>query len=40
MKTIIFGTTGIVGEGVPHEALLHSDVESVLVKLAKLLPLS
>jgi len=31
LKTIIFGATGMVGEGVLHESLLHPDVESVLV---------
>lgn len=31
VKCIIFGATGMVGEGVLHEALQHSDVESVLV---------
>jgi uncharacterized protein YbjT (DUF2867 family) len=31
IKTIIFGATGMVGEGVLHESLNHSDVESVLV---------
>ena len=30
-KTIITGATGMVGEGVLHEALLDSNVESVLV---------
>jgi uncharacterized protein YbjT (DUF2867 family) len=30
-KVIIFGATGMVGEGVLHESLLHADVESVLV---------
>jgi len=30
MKVIITGTTGMVGEGVLHECLLHRDVESVL----------
>ena len=31
IKAIITGTTGMVGEGVLHECLLHLDVESVLV---------
>ena len=31
IKVIITGATGMVGEGVLHEALLHADVESVLV---------
>ena len=31
IKPIIFGTTGMVGEGVLHECLKHNDVESVLV---------
>jgi len=31
IKTIILGTTGMVGEGVLHESLNHSEVESVLV---------
>lgn len=31
IKTIITGATGMVGEGVLHECLLHPDVESVLV---------
>ena len=31
IKTIITGVTGMVGEGVLHECLLHPDVESVLV---------
>jgi putative NADH-flavin reductase len=30
-KAIITGATGMVGEGVLHEALLDSNVESVLV---------
>ncbi len=30
MRVIITGTTGMVGEGVLHEALLHPDVEAVL----------
>ena len=29
IKTIIFGATGMVGEGVLHESLKHEDVESV-----------
>jgi len=31
INTIIFGATGMVGEGVLHESLNHADVESVLV---------
>ena len=31
IKAIITGATGMVGEGVLHECLKHSDVESVLV---------
>jgi len=31
MKVIIFGATGMVGEGVLHEALLDPAVESILV---------
>ena len=31
MKTIVYGATGMVGEGVLHESLRHTDVESVLV---------
>jgi len=31
LNTIILGSTGMVGEGVLHECLNHSDVESVLV---------
>jgi len=31
IKAIITGSTGMVGEGVLHEALQHPDVESVLV---------
>ncbi|HEY8782438.1 MAG TPA: NAD-dependent epimerase/dehydratase family protein [Mucilaginibacter sp.] len=31
IKAIITGATGMVGEGVLHECLLHSDVEAVLV---------
>jgi uncharacterized protein YbjT (DUF2867 family) len=31
IKAIILGTTGMVGEGVLHEALRHPDVTSVLV---------
>jgi uncharacterized protein YbjT (DUF2867 family) len=31
IKAIITGVTGMVGEGVLHECLQHSDVESVLV---------
>lgn len=31
IKTIVTGATGMVGEGVLHECLLHNDVEEVLV---------
>lgn len=31
MKAIITGATGMVGEGVLHECLMHPDVESVLL---------
>lgn len=31
IKTIITGATGMVGEGVLHECLLHPDVEKVIV---------
>jgi uncharacterized protein YbjT (DUF2867 family) len=31
LKAILFGATGMVGEGVLHEALGHADVEAVLV---------
>lgn len=31
IRTIITGATGMVGEGVLHECLLHKDVEAVLV---------
>lgn len=31
IRAIIFGATGMVGEGVLHECLNHADVESVLV---------
>ncbi len=31
INAIIFGTTGMVGEGVLHECLKHPDIESVLV---------
>ena len=31
IKTIITGTTGMVGEGVLHECLMHPDVDQVLV---------
>jgi putative NADH-flavin reductase len=31
IKAIITGATGMVGEGVLHESLLHPEVESVLV---------
>jgi putative NADH-flavin reductase len=30
LKVIITGVTGMVGEGILHEALLHPDVEEVL----------
>ena len=30
IKVILFGATGMVGEGVLHESLKHADVESVL----------
>jgi uncharacterized protein YbjT (DUF2867 family) len=36
IKAIITGVTGMVGEGVLHECLLHPDVESVLVINRKL----
>jgi uncharacterized protein YbjT (DUF2867 family) len=36
IKAIITGATGMVGEGVLHECLLHPDVESVLVINRKL----
>jgi nucleoside-diphosphate-sugar epimerase len=36
INAIITGSTGMVGEGVLHECLLHSDVESVLVINRKL----
>ncbi len=35
VKVIITGVTGMVGEGVLHEALLHPEVESVLVVTRK-----
>ena len=35
LKVIITGVTGMVGEGVMHEALQHPDVESVLVATRK-----
>jgi len=35
LKVIITGVTGMVGEGVMHEALLHPDVESVLAVARK-----
>ncbi len=35
LNVIITGLTGMVGEGVLHEALLHPDVESVLVVTRK-----
>ncbi len=31
VQAVITGVTGMVGEGVLHECLLHSDVEKVLV---------
>ena len=31
INAIVFGATGMVGEGVLHEALSHPSVESVLV---------
>ncbi len=31
IRAIVFGATGMVGEGVLHEALNHPDVESVIV---------
>ncbi len=31
IKAVLFGATGMVGEGVLHECLKHTDVESVLV---------
>jgi uncharacterized protein YbjT (DUF2867 family) len=31
IKAIVFGATGMVGEGVLHECLNHPDVESVLI---------
>ncbi|MBA4058194.1 MAG: epimerase, partial [Marivirga sp.] len=31
IRAIITGATGMVGEGVLHECLLHPDVENVLV---------
>ena len=31
MKAIVYGATGMVGEGVLHETLKHGAVESVLV---------
>jgi hypothetical protein len=31
IKTIILGATGMVGEGVLHKCLIHSEVESELV---------
>jgi uncharacterized protein YbjT (DUF2867 family) len=31
IKAVLFGATGMVGEGVLHEALNHPDVDSVLV---------
>ena len=31
IKAIVTGVTGMVGEGVMHECLLHPDVEQVLI---------
>jgi uncharacterized protein YbjT (DUF2867 family) len=31
IRAVLFGATGMVGEGVLHEALNHNDVESILV---------
>src|SRR5512144_1046945 len=31
IKAIVTGATGMVGEGVMHECLLHPDVEQVLI---------
>jgi len=31
LRVIITGSTGMVGEGVLHECLLHPNVEAVLV---------
>src|ERR1700742_1404524 len=31
IKAIVTGATGMVGEGVMHECLLHPDVEAVLI---------
>lgn len=31
IRVIIFGSTGMVGEGVLHECLLHPDIEKILV---------
>ena len=31
IKAIITGATGMVGEGVLHECLMHPDVETVLI---------
>ena len=31
VRAIVTGSTGMVGEGVMHECLLHPDVEKVLV---------
>src|SRR5690242_17465949 len=35
LKVIITGVTGMVGEGVMHEALMHPDVENVLAVTRK-----
>ncbi|MCI0611587.1 epimerase, partial [bacterium] len=35
VKAIVTGATGMVGEGVLHECLLHNDVEEVLVIVRK-----
>jgi hypothetical protein len=40
IRTIITGVTGMVGEGVLHECLLHPDVEQVLVINRKLCGIS
>ena len=31
MRAIVTGATGMVGDGVLHECLLHEDVEQVLI---------
>ncbi len=40
IRVIITGTTGMVGEGVLHECLLHPDVEAVLIINRKSLGIS